>query len=487
MSDLGSKVMNAAKWSTLAEVVAKLVSPITSMVLARLLAPEVFGVVASVNIVFSFCDMFSDAGFQKYIIQHKVNDEGEVDKIATVAFWSNLAISLVIWLLVVVFSDKIAIFVGCDGKGLAISVSCASLPLTAFSSVQGALLKRNLNFKPLFFVRIATIAVPVVVTVPLAFVTKSYWSLIIGTITVNTVTVLMMNALLQWRPKFWFSFSVLREIWSFSMWMLLESLLVWFINWGDVFIVSNILSSYYLGLYNTSMNMINQAVAVVSSSMVPVLLSALSRMQDDNGGFKKAYYNFVSISGMLLLPMGIAMWVYRGVICQVLLGDAWGEAATLMGMWGLISTLSVIFNSFNGNVLIAKGKPNFSVLIQVIQIVCIIPTVFITANVSFLALSYSRALVRIVGMVVYSIAVWKLAQISPLVTAKVLRPFVVGALIAGLFGWFALQHVNGLAMQLVTLIASGILYMLVIVAFPNSRNIIAQLLHRIKLFNGQSK
>ena len=460
----------------MAEVVAKMITPITSMILARLLAPEAFGVVASINVVFSFCDIFSDAGFQKYIIQHKTNDEGEIDRIATVAFWSNLAVSMVIWLFVVLFADRIASFVGCEGKGLAVAVACASLPLTAFSSVQGALLKRNLNFKPLFYVRRATVVVPVVVTVPLALITKSYWALIAGTISVNGVIVVAMSVLLKWRPKRWFSFKTLRGILDFSVWTLLESLLVWFINWGDVFIVANILSSYYLGLYNTSMNMVNQAVAVVSSSTVPVLLSALSRLQEDDEEFKRVYYKFVSAAGAVLIPMGVAMWVFREVICEILLGSAWGEAATLMGTWGLISALSVMFNSFNGNVLIAKGKPNLSVVIQVIQIIFIVPTVFFSAKLGFSVLSYSRALVRIVGMIVYSLAVWKIAKISFSGSLRALFPYIVGALVAGLTGWLALLNLDGIVAQIASLVACGVVYVLVLLAFRNSREMLIRLL-----------
>lgn len=478
-STMNSKIANAAKWSTITEVMAKLVTPITNMILARLLAPEIFGIVASVNVVFSFCDIFSDAGFQKYIIQHKVEKEEEIGSYATVAFWSNLTVSLCIWAIVAIFSTPIAKLVGCEGKGLAIAVSCASLPLTAFSSIQNALLKRNMNFKPLFFVRIVTIVIPIVVTVPLAFITRSYWSMIIGTIAINLGTVIMMSILLEWRPKLWFSFSMLREILSFSLWSLLESILVWVINWGDVFIVGNILSSYYLGLYKTSMNMVNQIIAVVSASMVPVLLAALSRLQDDDVEFKNVYYKFTEMSGLLLLPMGIGMWIYRDVMCRVALGSSWMESATLMGIWGLISALSIIFNSYNGDVLIAKGKPNLSVVVQIIQIICIVPVVYFSAKTSFETLSYARALVRIVGMVVYSFVVWKVAGISFFTTIKKLAPYILGAVLMGIFGWQVLLKVDRLLFQLISIVLCAIIYFLLISVFPSSRRTVKDTLQRV--------
>ena len=75
MSELNSKIVKATKWSTITEIVAKLITPITSMVLARLLTPEAFGVVATLTMVITFAEIFTDAGFQKYLIQHEFRDK----------------------------------------------------------------------------------------------------------------------------------------------------------------------------------------------------------------------------------------------------------------------------------------------------------------------------------------------------------------------------------------------------------------------------
>ena len=74
---LNNKIVNATKWSALTEMLAKLVAPVSSMVLARLLTPEAFGVVATLNMVIAFAEIFTDAGFQRYLIQHEFADEEE--------------------------------------------------------------------------------------------------------------------------------------------------------------------------------------------------------------------------------------------------------------------------------------------------------------------------------------------------------------------------------------------------------------------------
>ena len=122
--DLNKKVVRATKWSSFTEIAAKLVSPISTMVLARLLAPDAFGILVTATMVISFAEIFTDAGFQKYLIQHKFDTRDDLYKSTTVAFWSNLIMSLVIWAVIIIFSGQIAALVGSEGYGDVIAVSC---------------------------------------------------------------------------------------------------------------------------------------------------------------------------------------------------------------------------------------------------------------------------------------------------------------------------------------------------------------------------
>ena len=140
------QVIRATKWSGITEVIAKLVTPISSMVLARLLTPEAFGVVATIVMVISFAELFTDAGFQKYLIQHEFKDQEDLEQSTNVAFWSNLSFSFFLWGVISIFANPLAVLVGSPGCGLVLVVACISIPLEAFSSIQLALYRRRLDF-----------------------------------------------------------------------------------------------------------------------------------------------------------------------------------------------------------------------------------------------------------------------------------------------------------------------------------------------------
>ena len=441
-----NRLGNATKWSTITEIMAKVVAPISSM--ARLLVPEVYGVVTSVNMVISFSDIFTDAGFQKYIIQHQFISKKELDKATNVAFWTNLLLSLLIWLVIYVFSDPISALVGNPGMGNVISIACISLPLTSFSSIQNARFKRDMDFKTLFSVRMVAIAIPFVITIPLAFFTRSYWALIVGTISTNLANAVVLTVRSQWKPRFYFDFVTLRKMLSFSLWSMVESVLVWLTNWGDTFIVGLYLSSHYLGLYKTSMNMVNQIVSVISASTVTVLLSALSSLQSDNDKFRKTYYDFSFFTGILLIPMGVGLYLYRDTMCMILLGSDWLEAADFMGIWGLISAIAII---------------------QIIQIVVIIPSVYLSMKVNFTCLSYTRALVRVVGMVLFVITVWKMFGIS---FAKIVRkniPVIIATLIMSVVGYCFTSIEKGIPFEMFSILVCVFVYFSVLFLFPSIR------------------
>src|SRR5690606_13701822 len=110
----------ATKWSSLTELGTKLILPITNMILARVLTPEAFGAIALITMIITFVDVFSDAGFQKYMIQHEFKNNREKYQNANVAFWTNLTISIVLWVVIIICSDPLANLVGSPDLGTAI-------------------------------------------------------------------------------------------------------------------------------------------------------------------------------------------------------------------------------------------------------------------------------------------------------------------------------------------------------------------------------
>lgn len=422
---LEKETAKATRWSTITEIIVRLVLPLVNMVLARLLTPEAFGVVATVMIVISFAEIFADAGFQKYLIQHQFKDNIEQDENFNVAFWTNFVISLLIWFLIFLFADQLAVLVGNPGLGRVIVVSALALPLISLSSIQLASFKKHLDFRSLFYVRLVSINVPLFVTLPLAFATHSYWSLVLGTLASHTINAVVLSLKSKWHPSFYYSIKQFKKMFSYSWWILLESISIWMMSSLDTFIVGIYLSSYYVGLYKTSMVLVGQIIGLITAATSMPLFVALSRLQNDRKELISTYNNYMQAIGMFVIPLSAGLWIYRNLVTEILLGDKWMEASGFIGLWGLLSSIALVFGTYANGLYNAIGKTFLSFTISTINVALLIPTISYFAPLGFEPLYISRCSLRIV-FVVLQLTVMGVALKYPILKfiAKMKIPFV---------------------------------------------------------------
>lgn len=469
MSELNNKIATATKWSAITEVVAKLVAPFSTMVLARLLTPEAFGVVATLTMIITFAEIFTDAGFQRYLIQFEFKDDEDKYNTANVAFWSNLTMSLVLWALIAIYSEPLATLVGNPGLGHVISIACVSIPLAAFSSIQMALYKRDFDFKTLFYTRIAGILIPIFVTIPLAIWLRSYWALVIGTITINLSNAIILTVKSKWRPSLYYSFKRLKQMFSFCSWTLIDTILVWATSYIDIFFIGMMLNEYYLGLYRTSIATVGQITSLITASLLPVLMPSLSRLQNDIPEMRRTLLSFQKYTAIILLPLGTGIFMFSDLITNIMLGSQWTEAAGFIGLWGLMEVITVIFSRFCSNIYPAIGKPRISVIIQILHLIVLIPAVIIAVQYGYTALYWTRSLVRIEGVVLNLIFAYILIKQSPLKMITNILPETLACIVMGTFAYFMLQINDSIIMSFIYIAICIVLYFVTIYLLPGEK------------------
>lgn len=474
MTNINNKVVSATKWSTITEIAAKLVSPVTTMVLARLLTPADFGVLVTATMVISFSEIFTDAGFQKYLIQHQFKTDSDLYRTTTVAFWSNLIMSLAIWFVIIIFSGPIAELVGNPGRGNVIAISCVCIPLAAFSSIQMALFKRKFDFRTLFYVRIIGILIPIVVTIPLAFFTRSYWALIVGMIALNASNAIILTVKSEWKPRIFYDWSIFKGMFLFSFWSMIEAVSIWLTSYVDIFIVGRLLNEHYLGIYRTSMSTVGQIMSLITAATTPVLFSALSRLQDDDAEFRRLFFRFQKTVAILVIPLGVGIYLFRDLITDILLGHQWMEAANFIGLWGLTGSVTIVLSHYCSEIYRAKGRPKLSVLAQILHICCIIPVVLWSINYGFDFLCEMRALVRLTGIVINLALLYWLCRISPFYMLNNIKSSVLAS-IAMIVFYYILPEKGNVAVEICYAILCCAVYLFIVMLFKEDRKILMSL------------
>lgn len=473
-SELNSKIIKATKWSSVTEIAAKLVAPISTMVLARVLTPEAFGVLVTVTMVISFAEIFTDAGFQKYIVQHEFSSKEDLHRSTNVAFWSNLIMSLIIWGFILIFSDQIAELVGNKGYGHVIAISCCCIPLAAFSSIQMALYRRHFDFKTLFIVRIIGVAIPIVITIPLAFIMRSYWALIIGMIGLNLSNAIILTVKSSWKPKLDYSFRLFKEMFSFTSWSMLEAVTIWLTSYIDIFIVGRLLNEYYLGIYRTSMTTVAQFTGLITAATTPVLFSSLSRLQNNREEFMKVFLRFQKAVGLLVIPLGVGLFIFRDAVVDIMLGSQWHEASYFMGIWALTSAITIVLSHYSSEIYRSIGKPKLSVWVQLSHIAVLIPAVWFAVGYGFDFLCTIRALVRLELVIANLITLLLFVRVNPLKMCSNICPELFASMIMAL-SVTLLPQSTSLIITMAYIVLAIAVYIGIIMCFPQERYIMSNL------------
>lgn len=425
MNELEEKTANAIKWSSITEILAKIISPIINMILARILAPEAFGILATVIMVISFAEVFVESGFQKFLIQHDFDNSIREKQFMSVAFWANLFFSCTVWLIIIIFSEPIASLAGSEGLGITISITGVTIPLYGIIGIQNCKLKKELEFKGLFYVRIAAAFVPLVITLPLAILGFDYWALIIGNIAGVVVQSVLLVFAGKFKPERYFSFDDLKYMLSFGTWTLLDGIATWSTAWVDTLLISRYMSDYYLGLYKNSTSTITALFTIITAALTPVLFSSLSKLQNDQAEFNKLFNRVQRMLCVFLIPLSVGLLCYKEFATDILFGSKWQEAANIIGVMSITTALRTIFVSFYSDLYRAKGKFYIPFYLQLLDIAILIPTCMLSVKAGFWSLVYARAFVKLDLIIPDLIMAWFVCKLSPMTTLKTITPTVI--------------------------------------------------------------
>lgn len=478
---MDTKVVAAAKWSLVTEVLAKLITPVTNIILAHILAPTAFGILATIMMVISFAEMLADAGFQKFLVQYEFESEDEKQKNVSVAFISNIVLAIVLWLVIIIWRDELAILVGNEGLGFPLAIMGAMLPLGAFSSIQMAMYRRSFNFKFLLSIRMITIITPLFISIPMALAGFDYWSLIAGLLAAHLFTAIALCIRQEKLISIYFSSTVFRKMFSFSAWSLAEAFSIWLTAWVDTFIISHFLDAYYLGLYKMPTAIVTTIMAIATSSMAPVLFSALSRHQHNQVEFEKTFLTFQRYMALFLVPLGVGMFVYQDFIVEILLGPQWKLAGIVLGSWALSSSLVTAISYLISEAFRAKGMPNISFLAQMAHLFVLIPVIYVCVQYDFTTFVYARSIVRVqmIAVLLYLLAIY--VGMNAWLVIRNIKSYIIASAVVGTGSYVLLHLHNSMIWTIFCICISLILYLVVLYLFPTERIILTKIWESVLL------
>jgi O-antigen/teichoic acid export membrane protein len=458
------KAIKGIVWSVIQNWGSQVVSLIVFFVLARLLAPDAFGLVALANIFLALMQTFLNQGFAQALIQ---TQELKPEKIDT-AFWTNLGIGILLTGMSWIGADVIASLFKQPELAPILRGFSLLFFINSTSNIQQALLERNLKFKAIAIRSLVGTFVGGCVGIIMALSNFGVWSLVCQQIAQEVVGALLLWNASEWRPKFRFSHDYFREMFSFGINILGFNFLSFLNTRADDFLIGYFLGTVALGYYAISYRILGVMTQLLISTANQVALPTFSRLQLDIDKFRQAFYAATQFTSVISFPVFLGVAALAPELVILLFGQQWIPSIPVLQ----ILSFSGIFKSvnfFRNSLFIAMGKPSWSVWIGLLNVV--LNLIGFTLAVRWGIVAVASAYV-IRGYLVFPIAQWAANRLIKAPFFTYLRLFLVpffGSLImvAAILGTkiFLINLVSLQALLPICIVIGIIIYGLIIRLF----------------------
>jgi lipopolysaccharide exporter len=361
-------VARGTRYTTVSQVVTQAVRFGTNIVLARLLTPEDFGIVAIALVVTTLLDQVKDLGTGSAIIQRESVD----DKLLNTVFYLNLALGALLGLSMYLTAEPVASLLGTPQAAPVLQAFSVITVVTSLAQIHHSLLRRNLRFFEIAIVASVSAATTAVVSVVGALLGMDYWALVLGTAVGALVGTVMVWIYDRWRPSLMLSLASLKSIWGYSIHLFLANILFMFFTQVDKIIIGRFLGSTALGTYTLAQRTVTSPMTAVSTVVNEVTFPAFSRRQNDHAALRSGIVRSSQVVALISFPAMIGLAVLADPAVQVVFGPQWYGLIPVIWLLAPIAAVQSMTVS-STQLLLARGRSDWALRWGVVY--CLVLTV----------------------------------------------------------------------------------------------------------------
>ena len=401
LDGLKSKTLHGLFWSFFERVGQQGIQFFISIILARLLLPEEFGLIGMLTIFMAIAQSFMDSGFGSALIQKK--EATHVDECSI--FYFNILVGALMAGGLCVTAPWIATFYDQPLLVPLTRLLSLNLVINAFGLVQTQILTRQINFKTQMKVSMLATLLSGIIGVTLALQGFGVLSLVVQSLSSNLFRTIFLWCFNTWRPTWVFSFRALREMFGFGSRLLLSGLLDTIFRNIYLVIIGKIFSPAALGFYSRAKSLQQLPVNNLSSVVCRVTFPVFSTMQHDPVRLKRGVKRALGTMMLVNLPLMIGLAVVARPLVVVLLTEKWLPCVfylQLLCVAGVFYPLHVI----NLNVLTSLGRSNLFLRLEILKKILTVVAVVVTYRWGIAAMIYGQIVTSFLAYYPGSLGTW---------------------------------------------------------------------------------
>lgn len=479
MDKSSQSVLSNLIWRFMERCGSQLISFVVSVVLARLLAPELYGSIALVTVITSILQVFVDSGMANALIQKKDTDDLDYSSV----FYFNLVFCLVLYLGLFLAAPFIARVYEDSSLVPVIRVLGLTLVVSGVKNVQQAYVSKTMQFRRFFFATLGGTLFSAVVGISMAYMGYGIWALVMQQLLNAAVNTAILWLTVGWKPRLAFSFTRLAGLISYGWKLLVSALLDTVYNKLYQLVVGIVYSSADLAYYNKADQLPVLVVENINSSIDSVLLPVLSAEQDKRLVVREMTRRAIKMSTYVMMPMMAGLAACAEPLVRLLLTEKWLPCVPYMQIFCVCYAFYPLHTA-NLNAIKAMGRSDMFLYLELVKKAVGILALVITMYMGVFYMALSRIFTGVLSQLINAFPNKKLLDYPYLEQLKDMAPSILLSALMGagvyLLTFLGLNDFATLALQLACGVALYVALSLLfrIDSFNYILSVIKNILHR---------
>lgn len=425
MSSNIKKVVGGLGWSFSERILAQGVSFLVSIVLARILAPEEFGVITLILVFINIANVFVSNGFGESLIQKQDADKTDYSTV----FWCGFSLSIILVIIIWIIAPYAASFYDNPNLIMPMRILSLKLILASVNSIQQAYISRHLLFKKMFFATLVGTVISAFVGIGMAYSGFGVWALVAQYLCNSTIDTIALALLVKWRPQMVFSINAAKRLIGYSWKITGAALINEVYNQIRSLIIGKVYSTADLAFYNKG-NMFPQVIMTnINAAVNKVFFPVMSSYGENKEGLKQFTRKSIKATAFITFPIMAFLIVSADKVIPFVLTDKWIFSVPYLRILCLFWIVQPI-QTANWQVLKSVGRSDLCLKLEIIKKIIGITLVVATMYISVEALAWSSALFAMISMIINMIPNRKLISYSLKEQFKDLLPIVLMTMIS---------------------------------------------------------
>ncbi len=425
-----NKVISSLIWKFLERGGVQGVQFILSIILARLVTPEDYGVIALLLVFIQIATVFIQSGFNTALIQKKDSDDLDFSSI----FYLSFFVAVVLYVILFFTATFVAGFYKSDELTKLLRVISLTLFFGAVNSVQNAFVSKTMQFRRFFFSSMGAVIGSGIVGIVLAYKGFGVWALVFQQLVRDFLICVILWFTVKWRPRLMFSFQRVKTLFSFGWKLLVSGLLDTIFRNIYNLIVGKIYDKETLGYFNRGQQFPQVIATNLDGSIQSVMLPTLSSHNDNVEEVKRITRRSISMSAFLLMPCMFGLAAVAEPLVKVLLTDKWLPCVPFLQL-ACISYAIYPIHTANLTGINALGRSDIFLKLEIIKKVIIVLNIIITIPLGIYAMAIGQVVSAFIASFINAFPNRKLMNYTYLEQWKDLIPSFLCSIVMAVCVW----------------------------------------------------